>query len=82
MPQKSPLSKIYFIKHAKKNVLKKLSYSEAVSMLLSTSFVPFWDKRAMADLLDIYSRLVRKIPCYELGFSPDKSVVEFLRGRL
>jgi len=82
MPQKSPLSEIYFIKHAKKNVLKKLSSSKAVSMLLSTSFVPFWDKKAMVGLLDIYSRLVRKIPCYELGFSPNKSVVEFLRGRL
>ena len=82
IPKRSPLTKIFFLKHAKKNVLKKLASFEAVSMLLSASFVPFWDKKAMPDLLDLYSRLVAKIPCYELGFVPDKSVIGFLRSRI
>ena len=76
-PQKSPLSRIFFLTHAKKNYLKKLQPFEAVARLNACLFAPFWDGRAMKSVLNFCAQL-QKIPGYELGFVNDKSVTDFI----
>jgi len=48
-------------------------------MLLVRCFPPLWDAEGMRFTLDFCAHLVGEVPCYELGFVPDGSVVDFVR---
>ena len=75
----APLKRIYFIGHADGNSSAKLSRSEAAARLVACSFSPFWDKSGMAFILDFASGLSEKIPAFDLGFLPDKTIAKFLK---
>jgi hypothetical protein len=79
-PEKAPLEKIFFLKHAQKNSVKKMAPMEAASRLMVCSFPTFWDKKGMEFTLGFIDELIRKIPCYELGFVPDKTAVDFVKN--
>lgn len=78
-PDSAPLKKIYFLKHSKKNKIKPLDNIQATTKLLATSFSTFWDKKGMSFTLEFCAELAKEIPCYELGFIPDKSMVDFVK---
>jgi len=78
-PDRVALSKIFFLKHARKNAVTKLSPAQAAAAVLKRSFPTFWDKKGMAFSLRFCSELVRRIPCYEFGFLPDKTAVDFIK---
>jgi hypothetical protein len=78
-PEKAPLEKIFFLKHTKKNRIKKIAPMEATSRLIVCSFPTFWDKKGMEFTLGFCAELAKKIPCYELSFVPDESVLDFVR---
>jgi hypothetical protein len=75
-----PVHKVFFLRHGKKNACKAQSGAEAVSMLLTRSFPPFWDKEGMAFTIEFCQSLVSKIPCYELTFVPDAGMIDFVRN--
>ena len=75
----APLKKIFVIKHAKSNQAVLLSPSQAVAMLLVRTFAPLWDANSMAFTLQFLDDLCQTIPCYEFGFVPDRSAVEYIR---
>lgn len=77
-PEKAPFEKIFFLKHAKKNSVKKMTPIEAISRLLVCSFPTFWDKKGMEFTLGFIDKLVTEVSCYELGFVPDKTVIDFV----
>jgi len=77
---KAPLEKIFFLRHAKKNTVRKISSMEACSRLITCLFPVFWDKKGMKFTLSFCSELLQKTPCYELGFLPDKRVLNFIRA--
>lgn len=79
LPETAPLKKICFIKHAKQNTIKKLSLVDAISRLVVCSFLTFWDKKGMEFTLKFCAELAQKVPCYELGFVLDESVLDFVR---
>jgi hypothetical protein len=68
------------LRHGKKNSTQAKSGAEAVSMLLSRSFPPFWDKEGMAFTIEHCQRMVSKIPCYELTFTPDVRLIATVRN--
>ena len=72
---------IFFIKHAGRNYLKALNKTDAVASLISRSFVSFWDKKGMEFTMDFCSDLSAKVPCFEFGFIPDKSALDFIRTK-
>lgn len=78
-PERVPLEKIFFLKHAKKNRIEEIVSIEATSRLIVCSFPTFWDKKGMEFTLKFCAELARKVPCYELGFVPDESVLDFVR---
>jgi hypothetical protein len=78
-PERTPLAKIFFLKHAKNNIIRKITPIEAMSRLIACSFPTYWDKRGMEFTLRFCDELAQKVPCYELGFVPDKSIIDFLR---
>ncbi len=79
LAQDAPLKKIFILRHASVNQAKHLSPPQAVSALLVRTFAPLWDASAMAFTLRFLDDLCQTVPCYELGFVPDQSVVEYVR---
>jgi len=79
-PEEAPLEKIFFLKQARKNKIKKIDPIKAVSRLIVCCFPPFWDKNGMQFTLNFCAELTQKISCYELDFVPDKGVLDLVRS--
>jgi len=79
-PKNAPLEKIFFLAQRPRNSLRQLTLMEAVSRLFVCCFPPFYDKEGMAFVLDFISQITAEVPCYELGFVPDSSAIDFIRG--
>jgi len=75
-----PISKIFFLRKGERNSAVRKEDNEAVSMLLTRGFFPFWDKEGMGNNVSLCHALVSKIPCYELTFVPDRDIIEFVRN--
>lgn len=78
--EKAPIEKIFFLKQAKKNSLKKIAPNEIVSRLVACSFLTFWDKEGMEFTLKFCEEIANKVACYEFGFLPNDSVLKFIRN--
>jgi len=78
-PQGVPLEKIFFLCHADANEVRRREDVAAASMLLTRCFPPLWDAAGMRFTLDFCAQLVADVPCYELGFVPDKNVLDLVR---
>ena len=79
-PEKVPLEKIFFLRHAKINKVKKIEGIAAASKLLVCSFPTFWDKKGMEFILGFIDELTREVPCYELSFVPDERVLDLVKS--
>jgi hypothetical protein len=79
-PGRVKIEEIFFLGHSKKNYIKPLSPMDAATRMFVRCFPTFWDKEGMEFTLGFIDEIVKKIPCYEFGFVPDKSAVEFVRG--
>lgn len=75
-----PIHKVFFLHPGKENSAVPRERREAVSMLLTRCFPPFWDKEGMKYTLAFCHHLVQKEVCYELDFVLDEKVVDFVRG--
>jgi hypothetical protein len=78
-PRSAPLSAIFFLAHDRENRLTPVQLVDATSRLLVRSFPTFWDAEGMQYTLGLCERLSACVPCYELGFVPDSSVIGMLR---
>ncbi|MBN1349458.1 hypothetical protein JXJ21_08625 [candidate division KSB1 bacterium] len=78
-PRGVPLEKVFFLRHAKANIASRKEASSASSMLLTRCFPTLWEKEGMSFTLDFCAQLLADVPCYELGFVPDRKVVDFVR---
>lgn len=74
------IEKMFFLNRGNGNAAVPKGGAEAVSMVLARSFPPLWDEAGMAFTMDFCHRLVSKVPCYELSFSPDRNIIDFVRG--
>ena len=79
LAEDAPLKEIFIIKHAPINKAVRLPPSQAAAALLVRTFTPLWDAPAMDFTLQFLNDLCTTIPCYELGFVPDQSSVEYVR---
>ena len=79
-PEGVPLERIFILKHASRNFATPLDPQDAVSSVLVRTFPTFWDADGMAFTLQFLTDLAETISCYELGFVPDHSMVDFVRG--
>ncbi len=77
-PGTAPLERFFIIRHALHNAARPLEPSEALPLLLARAYLPFWDAAGMSFSLALLDRLCQQVPCFELGFVPDASVVDFL----
>lgn len=79
-PDSAPLEKVFILKQANDNYTSMLHPAQAASLILARAFSPLWDSEKTAFSLEFLEELCQSVPCYELGFLPDKSVVEFVRN--
>ena len=70
------LSRIFFIRHGQGNEVRKLSAAGAVCNMLKCSFPPLWDAGGLAAALELFHKVATSMPCAELAFVPDSSVIE------
>jgi hypothetical protein len=75
-----PIQKIFFLRRGKSNSVVRKESGEAVSMLLTRAFPPFWDKEGMEYTVGLCHLMANKLPGYELTFIPDKKIIDFVRA--
>jgi hypothetical protein len=80
-PERAPLEKVYIINHSPKNSLHALASPVAASQLLVRCFPPFFDQIGLQNILELLAQIAEEIPCYDLGFAPDRDLVDFVRLR-
>ena len=74
-PASGPVRAVCFLRHGARSVLKPLAAPEATARLFTRSFPPMWKAAAVQAVLHTCSSVAESVPCYELGFRPDKSAV-------
>jgi len=79
LPDSAPLSMVFILKQATKNYSKALHPVEVAGSLLARAFVPLWDDDKITYSLAFLDTLSQGIPCLELGFRPETSIVNFVR---
>lgn len=75
---KSPLKKIFFIRHAKEHYAIRYDPVKTAAHLIARSFPPYWDEEGMARIIELCTDIATSVPCYELGFDPEKSIAAFI----
>lgn len=79
-PERAPVDSIFILRHGVGNSIGALEARKAVSDLLVRSFPTFWNADGMAFTLKFLDRMSQGVPCYDLGFVPDKSIVQLVRS--
>jgi hypothetical protein len=74
------LSTLFFIRHSKKNYVRRLSAAEACRHLMVQALMPLWDEGATSRVLGIFEDLIGNVPSYELGFLPARSAVRLVKS--
>lgn len=77
----SLLEYIYFIYHGRKNIISEVDKHEAISILVKQAFPYFWDKKLMLKSFSLMTKIINIVPCSNLYFLPDQSVVSFIMKR-
>jgi hypothetical protein len=77
-PQGAPLKRIFVIKHSPKNCVAPLKASAAAASLLAQTFSDYSEHSGVTFTLELLSNLAEQVPCHELGFVPDESVLDYV----
>jgi hypothetical protein len=78
-PARAPVTRIYFLRHGRKDEMVALREANSTARLLACSFLPFYDPAAMDFTLAFLEGVTKEVPCCELRFVPDQSVVDFVQ---
>jgi hypothetical protein len=75
-----PLRRIYYLKKAPQNGAVRWSPVQAATHLIARSFPPFWDADGMDRVTSLCIDIATQVPCYELSFVPNETVLDYLAG--
>jgi len=76
------LRKVYFIYHAKENIVTSEHQVESFNQLFPQLFLPFWDDKRLKFAVEFCNSLIQLVDCQRLGFVNDEGIVDFLRGEV
>ncbi|MFA5119192.1 MAG: hypothetical protein WC695_10205 [Candidatus Omnitrophota bacterium] len=76
------LSAVFFIRHSKRNYVRRLSAPQLCPSLMVLGLLPLWDHRATARVLATFQNLIQNVPAFELGFVPGKAAVDLIKKTL
>ncbi len=78
-PHAAGLCALFFIRHSKRNYVRRLSRSKLCPLLTVLGLLPLWDRSATSAVLSSFQRLIAAVPAYELGFVPGRAAVELIK---
>ena len=79
-PASAPVERIYLIRHGQFNQQAPLPADALLAArLYSGTFLPGWSKEILGSHVEMIALLAEHIPCYDLAFVPDTSVVNYVR---
>ena len=81
-PRCVELEAVFLLSHARANTAERKAISPAASSLLPHISLPAYDSVAVNLGLQLLDDLLHEVPVYELGFLPDETAVECVRGAL
>lgn len=81
LPERAPLTRVFFLGRGARNELRSLREAEAVARLMACSFIPFYNRAGLDFSLAFFQQVTQAIPAEQLTFVPDERVVEFIRGQ-
>jgi hypothetical protein len=77
-PASAPLAGLFFLAKAPENAATPVPPGQAAARLFACGFPPFWDREGVDFTLRFFGELAAAVPCRELAFVPDASVVPFV----
>ena len=77
-PTSAALNQVYFLRKGMGNQLLSMTEVESTSRFFSCCFPLFYSRDAVNFTLRFLNEVVKAVPCQELSFVPNKSVVKFL----
>ena len=72
------LERIFFLRHGQEHSIKQITGIDPVSKFLTCSFPPYWNPQGMELSMELFSDLAAQVPCEELIFKPERSVLDFI----
>jgi hypothetical protein len=79
-PQGGRVDKIMFLQHAIENRAERMQPSRSSAMLYARSFPPLWDKAGLDAWVETSVNMAQQVSCFDFGFVPDISAVEYVKG--
>jgi hypothetical protein len=76
----APLTRGFFLRHAARQEMIPVSGAQAVAKLFACSFPPFFSPGGLDFTLSLLTDVTRLVPFSELGFVPERAVLDFLRA--
>lgn len=78
-PREAKLERIFFLSHGQENSIKEMTGLDPVARLLTCSFPPLWDPKAMEFALEFFSQVADQVRFQELSFRPEKSALALVK---
>lgn len=76
--ESAPLSALFFLHHGSSNRAEPVTPRDALEKLLPVMSIPWYDREMITSLTSFCEALVRRIPAYDLHFTPDAGVTAWL----
>jgi hypothetical protein len=80
-PRHVKLEGIFFLKHGSQNATHEITGAALVTRFLQCSFSPYWDATGMEFSMEYFTNLAANVPCWDLSFRPDVSLVEYMKAQ-
>lgn len=79
-PRRVALTRVFFLKHAGSHRLTPARGAPAAARLFACSFPPFHSTAGLEFTLGLLDQITSAVPCGELGFAADPTLVAFIRN--
>lgn len=76
--ESAPLKNLFFIHHASRNTLRRISEKKAFNLLYPALFPTFWDRGGLENIVSFCQDLIKSVPCFNFGFVNNTRVIKFM----
>ncbi len=78
-PARVSVAGLFFLRAHSEHVWRPLARPQAAARLFACSFPPFYSASGLDFTLAALDAVTAAVPCHELGFAPDPTVIDFVR---
>jgi len=72
------LKRVFFLTHSRTSYLTPLQPQDTIARLFGCTLNYLWQKNTLKKTLGLYLSLIKKVPCFEFGFPPNKEALNFI----